>query len=42
MLSISFSILVHRLARNAAVLPGDGMAALPGPPVKAAEKIGFI
>ena len=30
--SISCSILVHKVARHAAVLPGAGMAARPGPP----------
>ena len=30
--SISCSILVHNVARHAAVLPGVGMAARPGPP----------
>lgn len=32
MLSINFSMLVQRLARKAAVLPGAGIDALPGPP----------
>lgn len=30
--SISFSRLVHRAARNAAMLPGVGSTALPGAP----------
>ena len=34
MLSMSFSMFVHSEARNAAVFPVTGMAALPGPPVK--------
>lgn len=36
-LSMSFSMFVHKLARKAAVLPVTGMEALPGPPYNGTE-----